>query len=205
MAVMSDNTKQKHTGDRVMTIREALARYKEDGPKAVHEGFRDAVDLLIKIKAGEPLPNDCYLDALYLTHNMFLRTNHSLCILTGGSADQFLDALREPFMKALERIQKTSGKARMIILDGEMPACVKELLERFKDVFEVRRGQVKKGAKVNHLIACDSTMVRVEAPHEALALDSDSNSIKARVYFDNAEEYKNRVGYFDAAWTILGA
>jgi hypothetical protein len=188
-----------------MTIREALDLYKAQGPAAVHEGFRDAVELLIKNQVGTPLENDCYLDALYLTDMMFQRTNENLSILTGGNADQFLEALKSSFEKALERIQKTAGKARMIILDSEVPSLVTELAERFKGVFEVRRGQLKPGAKINHLIACDARMVRVEEPHGELTLDSDSGAVKAKVSFDNEDEVKRRVGFFDAAWVILGA
>ena len=187
-----------------MTIREALNVYKTQGAGAVHEGFRDAVEVLIMNHVGTPLENDCYLDALYLTDMMLQRTNQDICILTGRNADQFLDALKVPLEKALVRIQKVAGKARVIILDSELPQYVMDLAERFKGVFEVRRGQLKQGAVVNHLIACDSTMIRVEEPHGALTLDSDGGEIKAKVFFDNAEEVKKRTGFFDAAWAILG-
>jgi methyl coenzyme M reductase subunit D len=135
---------------------------------------------------------------------MFQRTNQKLTILTGSNADQFLDALHVSFEKALERIRKTSGIARMIILDNEIPKTVSTLASRFAPLVQIRRGILKPGAKINHIIACDSTMIRVEEHHEPLTLDSDADAVKAKVFFDNAEEVKARLGFFDAAWELLG-
>jgi hypothetical protein len=188
-----------------MTIREALDQYRDQGPQAVHEGYRDAVELLVRNHIGTALENDCYLDALYLTDLMFRRTNENLNILTGDGADQFIEALRNSFEKALGRIRNLGGKARMIILASEVPAAVSEIQSRFQDVFEIRRGQLKPGAEVNHMIACDGTMIRIEEPHAPLNLDSDSGTVKAKVFFDNTEEVKKSVGFFNAAWSILGA
>ena len=78
--------------------------------------FNNLADLANK-KAEEPMDNDSYWDALMLTRYMFLKTNHSLCMVTGHEAEvSFLDTLSTTFRDTLIRIRESHGKAFIIFI-----------------------------------------------------------------------------------------
>jgi hypothetical protein len=189
--------------DTIKTIADAIELYKRDRLESVCAGYKEAIELIIKNKIEDPLKNDSYLDALYLTEMMFNKTNNQALILTSNGVDHFIEALGESFEKMLERIGKVGGKVKMIILDGSVNQLLSTLLLKFNHVLEIKPGETKDGAIVNHFIACDSNMIRVEKPHGKLDPTSDISSIKADVYFNNENETQRTISFFNAAWRIV--
>jgi len=184
-----------------MNIEEALKEYADKKREMVTPGYREAIALLIKARVSEPLENDSYLDALYLSDIMLSRTKNDLCILTQGAGDFFLKALIAPFEAVLIRIKEVGGKARIIVLDTNVSDLLLGLKDKFSGILDIRTGKAK--SDINHMIISDATMVRIEDPHTELKISDDIGKIKAKVYFDNRTEAKKQLDFFDAAWKIL--
>ena len=93
----------------------------------------------------------------------------------------------------------------MIMLDSVPSEFLKQMAETFSNCFNIRSATTKDKAIIKHFNVCDGTMARIEEPHDKLTMDSPSDLVKAKVYFNNPDVAKERLGYFDAAWNYLAS
>jgi hypothetical protein len=181
-----------------LTIEQAKAAYTSCGGQWP---FRLLLRKIIEDGARTEFDNDSYLDALFLTELMLERSKFQVRILSGPQADSFLSALRTPFEQALNRVAKTNGFVRIILLGPEVPLSLRDLQYRHPSVLSV--ALAKSESPVRHFIVCDTAMARFEEIHGELQPDTPAREIKAKVYFNDPDKSRWLEGFFDSAWTRL--
>jgi hypothetical protein len=188
-------------GSSPLTVRQVTAKYESEGMQSVYPGYRALIEQMILNGRKTDFDNDSYLDALFLTDIMFRQSRHRVRILSGALADGFLTTLRASLISTLERVQKNGGFVKVILLSNEAPSMFDELKKQFASTFDFALAKVR--GQVKHFIVCDSTLARIEEPHEPITPDSPSDIIKAKVYFNEPDQSKKLEDQFDYAWGIL--
>jgi len=188
-------------GDK-LTIENAIENYKNHGHVLYGQALREALHEFARVQSNDPLDNDSYADALFLTDIMFSKTNRYMDILTGGGADTFLSVLRNPFTEALKRIKKVGGTLRVILVDCD---TVPEILQELQPEYPIEWVQAKavENAKIRHLIVCDDKMLRDEVPHGALKPQTPADTINAKVFLNSPVHVEIKKNYFDTVWGKL--
>lgn len=164
--------------------------------------FNNLADLANK-KAEEPMDNDSYWDALMLTRYMFLKTNHSLCMVTGHEAEvSFLDTLSTTFRDTLIRIRESHGKAFIIFIAKSIPQSIRSTFREFlqDNTLKCVAVTLTDPKLLTHFITCDDKMVRIEEYHEPLELSSRADTVKAKMYFNNPARTKMSQDFFNSLW-----
>lgn len=184
-----------------MTIDEALSQYKTSAEGFDSSALREVINQLIDDNVKTDFENDSYLDALILTDVMFRRSNSSVRLLTGPGLDGFLGALQSTFVKTLERLSKSGGTVKILLLSKDIPAWLSDLSEKFKNTVTIRRATATK--PINHFIVCDSKMSRQEDVHPPITGASDVTAIKARVSFNETGKAEVLENHFDAMWKTV--
>ncbi len=189
-----------------LTIKQAIDSYNQHGDEYYGPAMRQALLGYSEHKNNEPLRNDSYVDALFLTDIMLQRTLRSMEVLTGKCVEQFLGVLKDPFIAALQRIKNVGkGSARFILVDAEsVPPILLELKKAGLPV-EIKRGRTVDGAKVTHLIVCDGKMLRDEEYHGVLTETTPAEEIKAKVYMNSPVHAKVAQAHFNGIWNCLPA
>jgi hypothetical protein len=191
-------------GGAVSTISAAIENYKRLGEESVYPGYRDLIVKMIDNGLKTDFDNDSYLDALFLTGMMFNRSQNKIQLFTGNHCDGFLKVLSKPLERALERIKKSNGSVKIILLSSELPIWLDDLKNQYQGTLDI--ALAKAIAPVKHFILCDSKMARLEEPHEELKPETPATAIKAKVYFNDPQKCKALENLFDAMWTrIKGA
>jgi hypothetical protein len=190
-----------------MRISEAIASYKAHGDQYYGQAIREAMNTLAEIESTEPLHNDSYVDALFLTDIMLQRTYRTMDVLTGNCVDQFFDVLSTNFVNALDRIKNMKdGLARFIILDsdGKVPAFLQKFINAGYPI-KIHFAKSVPDAKVSHLIVCDKKMVRDEEYHDELVdiENIPASAIRADVYLNSPIDARIKTDYFDGLWKFL--
>lgn len=185
----------------IKTIQEAKELYKKLRAQAINIDLRLLLEDLQKTGFEGEIRNHDYLDALFLTELMFGSTKRTTRILSGTSADGFIEVLKESFEEALKRIRANRGFARIILLSEKFPSLLRQLTDKYKDVLQVTLAKAPEN--VSHFIACDSRMLRMEDPHEELTPNTPPDAVSARVYFNNKTETKLTEDRFDNIWSYL--
>ena len=183
------------------SVGDAIAAYKKEGKDSVSPAFRSIIRGMIETNTKTEFANDSYFDALYLTDVMFGRAEQSVRLLTGPGLDKFLEALEKPFRDLLERLTKTGGFVRVVMLGSTMPANLLALCKEFNKVLTIHRASTKEQLK--HFIVCDSRMARLEEPHGDITESSLATEIKARVYFNDPVKAEVFEKYFDTIWETV--
>lgn len=185
------------------SISQAITEYQDACQHTENPPFYDIVTALIERGYGEDFSNDSFFDALCLTHTMLMTSYSDVRILTGGGGSSFWKTLEKPFSFAVENLQKTGGKIRMIVLDPSTPCreVLAELKKLFGDSFEYVMATTKE--KINHFVVCDSRMIRIEEPHTPITDESPDTLIKAKVNFRAPEQAKRQERLFDSFWEQL--
>lgn len=179
-----------------MTIgkaKELFAKYKT----ALLPDYENLVKRFRRNDIEDPISNSNYLHALLWMEVMFRNTCSSFQMVTGegGLPDCLLDA----FSEMLRRVQRSGGRARVIVL-GEDSSSWDLLVSDF-DVLEVLRGVAVRPHIIPHFIICDG-MVRSEELHDELS-DGVDASVVAEVYFSNKVKAMVFGQKFDAFWGKL--
>lgn len=187
-----------------MLIKDATNQY--NSACAAAEGqppFEDLLRQLIDSGYSENFENDSYFDALWLTHHMLKRSHRQISMLTGSAGDGFYSTLAAPFEDAMQRIQATNGKVRMVILNqkGDVPSFLSEMKRKFAGAFDYVLAQTT--APIGHFIVCDSRMVRIEEPHDDITQDSPASLIKAKVNFNAPTQAAIKESFFNTVWQRL--
>lgn len=104
--------------------------------------------------------NDNYINALALTDLMFRKTNHSIRMLTGLGGDGFIETLIGSFKEMLQRIKKTGGQAKIIVVGSEEPKNLMTLKKEY-DILKVKT-EASQRKDIRHYIVADSRMLRDE-------------------------------------------
>jgi len=149
------------------------------------------------------LVNDTYFNALEYTDLMFYRTLSNIRMFSGSDGDGFLSTLHSSFGRALAKIKKADGFARLILISDEIPPALKQIQQTHSDVLEVVPVRIESGVNLSHYIVCDDNMLRDEKVHKTLTPETDIKEIKAFVYFDNEAKAKNFAEKFDDLWRFL--
>jgi hypothetical protein len=183
-----------------LTIKDSIERYKNEREMSPSPALREVINFMINQNIKTEFNNDSYLDALTLTELMFIRSTHDIRILTGSNGDGFLNALKEPFSKALDVIMANGGKVKIIVL-GQTTKCLEELQKKYAGTLEVIRGQAT--GPVKHFTVCDSRMARTEQEHGQLNDNTLATEIKARVCFNDPVQAKSLEDFFDQIWNRL--
>jgi hypothetical protein len=176
-------------GGAVLTISEAIEKYKKLGENSVYQSYRDLIVKMIDNGLQTDFENDSYLDALYLTGVMFNRSQNSIRLFTGSNGDGFLKVLSQSFESALERIKKANGSVKIILLTSELPIWLDDLKRKYQSTLDIVLA--KAIAPVKHFILCDSKMARLEEPHAELKPETPATAIKAKVYFNDPQRCKS--------------
>lgn len=187
------------------TVKEALDRYREFGEGSIYKGYRDVIKSLAKNGYKQPIRNDSYADALFLTDIMLEHTESEFRMLGGSACGGFLSALKQQFRDMLQRLTAVGGKARVIILRNEnqpsiVPSELKELASEFS-VLEFASGVTS--APQKHYIVSDARMLRIEEEHPPLTDETDAGAVKAQVYFNNPVRGVVAQSDFDRVWNVL--
>jgi hypothetical protein len=185
---------------RGMTVKEAVMLYQVRSEEK-SSALRQAVNVTIDNKIRTDFNNDSYADALVLTEIMLCRTHHRLCVFTGDNEGGFFRTLKKFLEKALDRIEANNGVARFIVLSKELPSCLIELLAKFPQTLQVMRASTD--GKVHHFIVSDSTMARMEEPHDPLTDNSLADEIKAKVFYNEPAVSKYLETQFDSMWNVV--
>ena len=159
------------------------------------------------ITSGAPIvvENDSYADALLLTSEMMNRAEKSFVVFIGAGVEDFIQVLRKNFTDMLERLQRRSGFAHIIVLDAGETCYLEEMKNKFSDVFNYVTAALKPEFKsqTTHFTVADSTMCRIEEPHEPITPESSANVIKAKVYFNNPDMATSYTKKFNTYWDFL--
>jgi hypothetical protein len=188
-------------GVAVFTISDAIEKYKRLGENSVYPGYRDLIVKMIDNGLQTDFENDSYLDALFLTGMMFNRSQKSIQLFTGNNGDGFLKVLSIQFERALERIKKSNGSVKIILLSSALPIWLEDLKSKYQGTLDI--ALAKAIAPVKHFILCDSKMARLEEPHEELKPETLATAIKAKVYFNDPQRCKSLESLFEAMWQRL--
>ena len=183
-----------------MDIKNAQRVYGEIG-----EFIRGDISNIANKMGSSGLANDTYFNALEYTDLMFYRTLSNIRMFSGGDGDGFLSTLYSSFERALAKIKKAKGFARIILISNEIQPALKEIQGRHADVLEIIPAKVKEGVELSHYIVCDDNMLRDEQLHDILTPETDIREIKASVYFDNEAKSKNFAEKFDDLWKSLNS
>lgn len=186
-----------------MQIEEIEELYAEKGAEGVEQDYRDLVVAFWRLRSKEPIPNSDYLHGLYLTELMFKSTSSSIRILSGIGESNWLKVLRDSLSKAIVRI-KAKGKCVKAIFvgQGSPPEAIVELRSKFGgDTVKFISARTSK--PVEHFIACDSHMLRLERIHAPLTPQTDSGEVVADVYLNNPAKTKTKEEEFDYIWDYL--
>lgn len=181
-----------------MDIKKAQELYVEIG-----EFIRSDISNIANKMGSSCLANDTYFNALEYTDLMFYRTLSNIRMFSGSDGDGFLSTLRSSFERALAKIKKAKGFARIILISDEIPSALKKIQEKHADVLKIIPVQLKSGVDLSHYIVCDNNMLRDEKVHKNLTQDTDIKEIKASVYFDNEAKAENFAEKFDDLWDFL--
>lgn len=183
-----------------MTVRDAICLYhlRSEGSTSA---LRQAVNVTIDNRIRTAFNNDSYVDALVLTEIMLTRTNHRLCVFTGDGEGGFFRILENFLEKALERIDANNGIARFIVLSKTVPSCLAEMLVKFPKRLQVMLAGTNGPA--HHFIVSDSTMARMEEPHQPLTENSMADEIKAKVFYNEPAVSDFLEKQFQSIWNIV--
>ena len=184
----------------VMTIGQAISRYKADRETSSSPALREVINYMIDRNIKTEFSNDSYPDALALTDVMFSRSTQNIRILTGTQGDGFLQVLKESFVKALEKIKSNGGRVRIVVL-GKTSKCLDELKNNYPATLEVLPAQST--GPIKHFTVCDSRMARLEEEHDELTEQTPITAVKARVYFNDPAQSKMLEDVFDHIWNRL--
>ncbi|HMO04922.1 MAG TPA: hypothetical protein PKE33_09890 [Kiritimatiellia bacterium] len=180
-----------------MTIAQAISNYKAKAANPSH-CLKDIVGAVLEKGETIKLENDCYPDALEYTETMLFHTHKSINIVTGCGCGGFYAALLRHLTDALQRVQKASGTARMIVIAPDYPEWLVALAHEFAGTFTLARLKAKE--KLQHFIVCDSKIVRLEKLHGELAPDSPADTIKAEVFFNEPQMGRDLEARFEEFW-----
>lgn len=187
-----------------MTIRDAIEEYEEACRKNASPPLGEIISTLIDRGYDQPFQNDSYLDALCLTHMMVERTVSSMRVLTGGGGSVgFWKTLAAPFREAATRMARINGNIQFIVINPA-EGC-KEAFDHLKTEFPGVFDFVLAHASnpMSHFVICDSRMVRLEQPHEAITADSRADCIKAQVTFRSPDLAARYETLFASLWNRL--
>ncbi len=203
---------------KAITIGETIKRYKflrdDVTGDAVEELFAFAIS---KTTGGGCIKNDTYFHALLLTEMMFKRTSYSLRIFCGRDVATFLNTIDKAFFDCCARIFQNNGVLRIVsqvFSDTDEKTAIqqlKALADRIRNTYKNEdkdidfKGIVVKDSEteqLNHFIACDSKMLRIEELHSPLKDSMPASNIKAKVFFDNSALAKKYEESFDADYQI---
>jgi hypothetical protein len=188
-------------GGAISTISDAIETYKKLGENSVYPGYRDLIVKMIDNGLKTDFDNDSYLDALFLTGMMFNRSQNNIRLFTGNNGDGFLKVLSTPFEFALERIKKSNGSVKIILLSTELPIWLEDLRKKYTGTLDIVLAKAL--APVKHFILSDSKMARLEEPHVELTPETPATAIRAKVYFNDPQKCKDLESLFDAMWARL--
>jgi hypothetical protein len=187
-----------------LTIDQAIEYYRTHGSQIYGKAMREALTSYAKEKHKEPLSNDSYVDALFLTDIMFQETMSSMSIMTGKCVDSFLDVLETSFKAAAQRIKNVGeGSLRFIFLDNSSIPPILKKLKREGYPIKWKLGRTAPNTKVRHFIIGDKKMLRDEKTHDELTGSSKASSIQADVYFNSPVHAELKQNYFDSIWDRL--
>jgi len=155
--------------------------------------YDNLVRLFRRNNIEHPISNSCHLHALLWMEVMFRNTFSSFQMVTGE--DGLPDCLLDAFSEMLRRVQRSGGKARVIVIGDDSSSW--DLLESDFDVLEVLRGVPVSPHTIPHFMVCDG-MVRSEE-----STSSDNGSVVADVYLCNDVKAKVFGEKFDAFWGKL--
>ena len=191
-------------GEDALNIGQVIKLYKEHGHQYYGSALHKAMLQYADTEVNEPLNNDSYADALFLTDIMLQKTNRSLCVLTGNCVGQFLSVLNDSLIGALKRIKNLKGKARFILVDtdGKVPEFLKTLKAAGYPI-SVTFAKAVNNAKVSHYIIADGKMLRDEKYHEELTDESAASDIRASVYLNSPVHAQSKQVRFDSVWEQL--
>lgn len=181
-----------------MTVADAVTLYQANGGGSASPALREVINQLIDGNVKTEFENDSYLDALTLTDVMFHRSNTSVRLLTGPGLDGFLGVLEKTFIDLLERLKKTGGFVRILLLSKDVPQWLSDLAKQYERTLTIHRALPIK--PMPHFIVCDSKMSRQEEVHGPISDASDATAIKARVSFNEASKAEVLENYFDLMW-----
>lgn len=185
---------------RKMNIKDAQRLYGEIG-----EFIRGDISNIANKMGSSCLINDTYFHALEYTDLMFYRTLSNIRMFSGGDGDGFLSTLRVNFERALAKIKKAKGLARIILVNNKIPPALKEIQDIHPDVLKIIPVRVEDGIELSHYIVCDDNMLRDEKLHDILTPETDIKGIKASVYFDNKTKTQAFIERFDDLWRALSS
>lgn len=191
---------------RIVTVKDAITRYREQGEGSIYKGYRDVIKSLVKNGYDKAIRNDSYADALFLTDIMLEHTEEEFRMVGGTGTDNFISALKGHFRKMLDRLTRVGGKARIVVVrtpDQDAPACptLRELASEYPNVMQFEAGV--SDVLQRHYVVSDSQMIRIEEPHLPLSNDTDACAIKAMVYFSNPVRASMLKEEFDRVWNVL--
>ena len=183
-----------------MTIKDAIVRFQTERDSCASPALREVINDMIDRNIKTEFSNDSYPDALTLTDVMFSRSTQNIRMLTGAQGDGFLKALKDSFVKALDKIKLNGGRVRVIVL-GQTNRCLDELQRTYPETLEVIPAHAN--SLIKHFTVCDSRMARMEEVHEALTDETLASAIKARVCFNDPVQAKALEEFFDQIWNRL--
>ena len=190
-------------GDMVpMRIGEAQQEYGKSGPECIDRDYRDLVQIFIKYRLKEEIPNSNYLHFLYLTDLMFQNSTRRIWMLNGPGKEGWLDILKQNLDDAIGRIKKAKGTLRAVFLSEKLPQTIVDLQSKYGNTV-VQLATAKGSPGLGHFIVCDDRMLRLEQPHEELTPDMDSDKIVASVYLNNPFKTEAVANYFSSIWEAL--
>lgn len=186
-----------------MKIADIEELYARGGFNEVKKDYRDLVDAFRHLRCREPIPNSDYLHGLYLTDLMFRSTSENIRILSGMGESNWLRVLRDSLTKALERIKTKKGFLKAIFVGTGAPSKAILYLQNKFGTDTVKFITATAPEPVEHFIACDSHMLRLEKAHPPITGDMDSSKIIASVYLYNPARAKAKEEQFELIWKDL--
>ena len=192
------------TGQVALNIGQVIKLYREHGHQYYGAALHEAMLQFADKEVNEPLNNDSYADALFLTDIMLQKTFHNLDVLTGRCVGQFFSVLKDSFVEALKRIKNLGGRARFILVDTDsvMPAVFEELRNEGYPIL-VTFAKTVGDAKVSHYIIADEKMLRDEEYHGEISEESAASDIRAKVYLNSPIYARAKQVRFDSVWDKL--
>jgi hypothetical protein len=171
-----------------------------------HSALRDVINLTIDKGIRTEFDNDSYPDALVLTSVMFDRARKSIRMLSGGGCEMFLTTIRDSFESAVDRLSRTGGSVKIVMMAETTPKFVEDLKAKYPKTLETGNARLNDpAAPIAHFVVCDSTMARIEKPHPPLTPKSSINDVQAKVYYNDPSRAAAQEARFNGYWEALFA
>lgn len=193
----------------VTTIAESVQQYNELKNALSSDTTKELYSIAIdSAKPGTYFNNGTYLHALLLTSLMLERTQKHIKIFAGEFFSEFYSHLKDDFQKVIERI--TSKNIQIIITKkiDDISRKAQELSQLESKYNELKEIGIPirfcfSYKHLPHFYLIDDYMLRIEDAHEPRNLDSLSDSVNAKVFFNSPYLNKTRQDDFDRIWEKL--